>query len=237
MRAIFLNSWYAKAGRSFYDFIVENSKDTDIFGLSEINPKLFSGLRRILPEFNSFYQKGIFDKNMRSIYGQAIFVRNGIRFDVLNKIDSPRDNYDEPAFGFALCLELGIKSKKLNFVNVHGKSRPGDKLDTPARIKQSENIIDFLRDKDGSVIVGGDFNLLPDTQSIRMFEESGYRNLIKDFDIEETRNRLSWEQFPNKEKQHFADFCFVSKGIKVKNFEVPKIEISDHLPLILDFEI
>jgi hypothetical protein len=30
---------------------------------------------------------------------------------------------------------------------------------------------------------------------------------------------------------------FVSPEIKVKSFKVPDVEISDHLPMILDFEI
>jgi len=34
-----------------------------------------------------------------------------------------------------------------------------------------------------------------------------------------------------------SDYVFVSLEVKVKKFEVPNIEISDHLPLILDFEM
>ena len=44
---------------------------------------------------------------------------------------------------------------------------------------------------------------------------------------------MGWKFFG---KQHFADYVFVSKDVKVKKFEVPYLEISDHLPLILDFE-
>jgi endonuclease/exonuclease/phosphatase family metal-dependent hydrolase len=38
-------------------------------------------------------------------------------------------------------------------------------------------------------------------------------------------------------KQPFADYIFITPDIKVKNFEVPDLEISDHLPMILDFDI
>jgi len=237
MRIVFLNSWYAKAGKAFYDFIGKNSTETDIFCLSEIYPELFSKLEGILPDFKGFYEEGIFDPGMNFAYGQAIFARNGIELKSLGKIKSPKDRKDELGFAFALPLQLSIKGRKLCVINVHGKSRPGDKLDTPARIKQSQNIIDFLKDKYEPMIIGGDFNLMPFTKSIKMFENAGYRNLIRDFNINETRNRLSWDQFPNEEKQHFADYTFVSSGVKVKAFEVPKVEISDHLPLILDFSL
>jgi len=85
--------------------------------------------------------------------------------------------------------------------------------------------------------LGGDFNLYPQTKSIKIFEEAGYRNLIKDFGVKETRNKFAWEQFPDEEKQHFADYCFVSKNIKIIDFQVPNVLISDHNPLILDFDI
>ena len=34
-----------------------------------------------------------------------------------------------------------------------------------------------------------------------------------------------------------VDYVFVSPEVKVIDFSVPNIEISDHLPLILDFEV
>ena len=236
MRVVFLNSWYAKAGNPFYDFIFQNSPETDIFCLSEVHPELFSKLKTILTGFSGVYGKGIFDKNMNFRYGQAVFTKS-VKVKTLSRLKSPTDFENEPDFAFAMAFGMKSNAGLFNLVNLHGKSRPGDKLDTPARIKQSEMIIDFLKSKPGPKIIGGDFNLLPDTESIKMFERAGYRNLIKDFDIKETRNKLSWQQFPDKEKQHFADYCFVSPGVEVVNFKVPKNEISDHLPLILDFEI
>ncbi len=235
MRIIFLNSWYAKAGKAFYDFIDKNSSDVDVFCLTEIYPELFSELESKLPNFKGCYEKGVFDPNLNFIYGQAIFTRKAFHIRDEGKIDSPKDFHNKLNFAFASLFELTADEKTLRIANVHGVSRPGHKLDTPARIKQSRKIIDFMKDNKGPKIIGGDFNLEPFTKSVKMFEQVGYRNLIKDFKIEETRNCLSWEQFPNEEKQHFADYIFVSPEVKVKNFEVPNVEISDHLPLVLDF--
>lgn len=234
MRVIFLNSWYAKAGQPFYDFISAESSKTDIFCLSEIYPDLFSKIGVILADFKGFYGKGIFDRNMNFRYGQAVYAKS-VKAEEMAKLKSPTDFENEPDFAFAMVFKIELQRGFFYLVNLHGKSRPGNKLDTPARIKQSGMIISFLKDLPGPKIIGGDFNLMPDTKSVRMFEEAGYRNLIKDFGVRETRNRLSWDQFPNEEKQHFADFCFVSPDVKVDSFEVPDIEISDHLPLVLDF--
>ena len=97
-----------------------------------------------------------------------------------------------------------------------------------------------MKGKVGLKIIGGDFNLNPDTKSVKIFEEVGYKNLIMDFGIKNTRNEISWKQFQNKPgfvKQYFADYVFVSKDVKVRKFEVPYNEISDHLPQILEFEV
>ena len=234
MRTIFLNSWYAKAGRDFYDFISKNSPNTDIFCLSEIHPRLFSELNSLLPDFQGFYEEGKMDKYMGFVYGQAVFARRGIKILDRDKMDIFRNVYND--LGWATVFGLG-NPKRFYLANIHGKARPGHKLDTPARLRQSERIIKFFKDKKWPKIIGGDFNLMPQTKSVRMFEEAGYRNLIKDFKIKRTRNRLTWEQFPNEEKQYFADYVFVSPEVKVKKFKVPHIETSDHLPLILEFEI
>ena len=68
-----------------------------------------------------------------------------------------------------------------------------------------------------------------------MFEDNGYKNLIKEFKIPTTRNEISWAKYENK--QLFADFVFVSPDVKITNFSVPNNEISDHLPLILEFRM
>ena len=77
--------------------------------------------------------------------------------------------------------------------------------------------------------------MLPETKSLGILERTGYINLIKEYGIESTRNEVSWKLYPNN-KQYFADYVFVNKETKVESFKVPYSEISDHLPLILNFD-
>ena len=60
------------------------------------------------------------------------------------------------------------------------------------------------------------------------------KNLIKEFQIELTRSSLS-PFYGKPEFQKYADYAFTSKDIQIKNFQVPHLEISDHLPMILEF--
>jgi len=98
-------------------------------------------------------------------------------------------------------------------------------------------IVEHLSKCTDPKVIGGDFNLMPDTESVGLFEKSGYKNLIKDFDIKTTRSSLNSGKYPEGDIQYFADYAFVSPEVKVKDFKVPQVEISDHLPLILEFEI
>ena len=123
----------------------------------------------------------------------------------------------------------------LNIFNYHGIAKPGDKLDTAERLEQSEKILKIWHNTGGHKILCGDFNLMPETQSVKILERSA-RNLIKEFNIDNTRNALSWNKFGHS-KQHFADYVFVSPEIKVKSFEVPYMEVSDHLPMELVFRL
>lgn len=78
---------------------------------------------------------------------------------------------------------------------------------------------------------------MPETRSVRLFEKNGFTNLIRKYGVKETRGFLNHQNYVGQDIQHFADFCFVSANVNVKDFEVPSVEVSDHLPLILDFEI
>lgn len=236
MKIIFLNCWNAKTGEVFFNFVKENSLRTDIFCFQEVDPKLFSNLQELLPNHVGRYATENKIELLGYIYGEAIFVKKGLNIVSSGKVNLFRQVIND--VGYMQYANIRMSGKMIYLANIHGKARPGHKLDTPARLRQSKLIINFLKNKPGLKIIGGDFNLLPDTRSTRLFEKAGYRNLIKDFEIKATRNRLSWETLKKgEEKQHYADYVFTSPGIKVSGFEVPDIEISDHLPLVLDFEV
>jgi endonuclease/exonuclease/phosphatase family metal-dependent hydrolase len=78
----------------------------------------------------------------------------------------------------------------------------------------------------------GDFNLLPETESVRLLE-AGLSNLVIERAIPSTRSRLN-PYYGTPQEQPHADYAFISPGLRVTGFEVPDVAISDHLPLILD---
>lgn len=238
MRAIFLNCWYSKAGEPFWKFLEENSPLADIFCFQEVSPEIFQKMSAILRKHRGLFENSGWFEEFKLESGQAIFFKDDLDTISFGKISV----YKKTKNDRGVLMHVGLKKdgKIFGVGNIHGKWFPGNKLDTPIRIKQSQKIIDFFKKKNLVHIIGGDFNLMPETESVRTFEEEGYQNLIKDFKITSTRNELTWESKKNDPgyvKQYFSDYIFTSTGIKVLNFSVPDIKVSDHLPLILDFEL
>ena len=115
----------------------------------------------------------------------------------------------------------------LTVINFHGLWNGQGKGDSEDRLNQSNKIKEFIETLQGNIVMCGDFNLLPSTQSIKILEDIGLKNLIKEAGVASTRT----SHYTKPEK--FADYTFVSKEIKVKEFKVLPDEVSDHSPMML----
>jgi endonuclease/exonuclease/phosphatase family metal-dependent hydrolase len=257
MKITSLNIWGGKMYEPLMEFIKSVAADTDIFCFQEVfqsesdiisnglRMDIFGNLAKELSAFDGYFtsiwENHDFSKRTEFAVkgGDAIFVRNSISikshgsffvYGTYNDVVIRDGKIDFPVT--VQYIRFEHNSQPLVVAHLHGIVHPGTKLDSPARLEQSRNIIDFLSKEPGEKILCGDFNLMPETESIKMIEKSGLRNLIKDFQISTTRGSLGVAKYPDS-PQYFADYSFVSSGIKVKNFIVPDLPISDHLPMIL----
>lgn len=117
--------------------------------------------------------------------------------------------------------------------HLHGLWENSIKEDTLLKLEQSKRIVkwlDHIRTRFSlSVVLAGDFNLLPHTESIYMIQHAGLRNLITHYDIHDTRTSHY------QKKLRHADYIFVSNDIIVHDFHVMPDVVSDHAPLRLTF--
>lgn len=259
MKLISLNTWGGKIYQPLMAFIKKNAGDTDIFCFQEIfstesktnsikgyQANLYAEISKILINHQGYFAPSLrnylignrltIEKvNFGLDFGLAIFVKKQLSvnlsgdFFVYGKrfVVNPQDQNSLPRnFQYVMFKKTG---KKFTVCNLHGIWLKEGKEDTTSRLEQSKQINNFLNKQKGKKILCGDFNLDINTESIKILEKD-LRNLIKDHSIQTTRN----SHFPGSEK--FADYIFISKEIKVKSFEVPQIEISDHLPMVLEFE-
>lgn len=114
-------------------------------------------------------------------------------------------------------------------VQVHGLRDPAGKADTPARRAQAERLAELVRRISGPgdlVVVCGDFNVLPDSETFGILAEVGLTDLVGTADTRTSHYR--------KPVRH-AGYLLVSDVAAVKRFEVlTEPEVSDHRALVLD---
>ncbi len=128
-------------------------------------------------------------------------------------------------------LELP-NAKKLRVLNYHGiwtKRKIGNKKTLSA----CKKINALAKQMEYPTIIVGDFNLFPDTESMKVFKDD-FMSLVDKYNISTTRPKSN--ELSNL-KRNVVDYIFVSNQIKVNSFEVLNTDISDHLPLSLDFDL
>ena len=170
-------------------------------------------------------------KNLGFKFGIVCFVRSSLKQAFVGEVllRDPERKWTDYSGRFAVGSALAVKVEDFVVVNVHGLWQGGIKTDTEAKIEQSKKIIDLANKAEGRKVICGDFNLLPDTKSIQMLGDK-YNDFISEYKISDTRGPLY-----TKELRH-SDYAFTDKNIKVNDFSVPNLVLSDHLPLVLDFK-
>lgn len=251
MKLICLNTWGCRVTDQIFDFINKNSESTDIFCFQEILKgkkgktekdevaNAYEKICDLLSNYTGYFweyneENYYYDKKKSEIdfqFGVACFVKNNLEQTLKNKIHlyDPKKEWGDYPSQFAVGSSLAIKVEDYTIINIHGLWQESIKTDTEAKIEQSQKIIDLAESTPDKKIICGDFNLLPDTKSIKMLDEK-YNNLIKKYEIKNTRSSLY------KKENRFADYIFTSPKIKVNDFKVLEDEVSDHLPLFLDFD-
>jgi exonuclease III len=197
--------------------------------LNDIYPEVLLEIKEILVDHNCDFQP-----QFRDYFGLALFVKKDIQtLEYGGRFVHKEEGYEDPN-------DIGRHARKIQFVrigenntpltviNFHGLWNGEGKGDSEDRILQSQNILNFLKEQTGEVVLCGDFNLTPGTESLRMIENFGLRNLIGEYGITSTRTSLY-----AKSERH-ASYVFVSRGIQVIDFKVLPEEVSDHSALLLE---
>lgn len=153
---------------------------------------------------------------------ETIFTRGSYKDD----FDFDVDDYNIRALQHAV---VRVNDKKLHILNHHGHHIDAHKLGDEETMRQTALIIDYIKQLDGAVILCGDFNLSPESESIKQFD-SILQNLPVTYSLETTRSLLTY-------KKEVCDYIFVNQNVDVKDFSMDQTIISDHNALIVDFEI
>lgn len=257
MKIISLNTWGGQAFDELVKFVSSHAEDTDVFCFQEVfdansdmketngaRANLFNDISSILTNFTghrAFVEVGFDYAGPVSFhlgFGLATFVRNSLtlvsqeNIIVHGSANELSGHFGEHPRNVHVLKIKYDDSDPIIVVNFHGLWRKGfGKGDFDERIIQSNKVREVMARYSEPKVLIGDFNLLPDTQSLNILKE-GKRDLISEFGITSTRSDLY-----DKPGSLFADYAIISPEIEVESFEVPRVNASDHLPLILKIKI
>ncbi|WP_179381768.1 endonuclease/exonuclease/phosphatase family protein [Jannaschia marina] len=146
-----------------------------------------------------------------------------------------RDGWGEepvPRTMQVMRIEEPLSGQSLVVGHFHGLRDPEGKGDTPARARQAKRalaLVEGLAGQGEGVVLGGDFNVLPGSETFDILGEGGLRDLVTAHGIEDTRTELY------QKPVRFADYMLVNAAVDVQGFTAPAEPLlSDHRPLILE---
>ncbi len=117
----------------------------------------------------------------------------------------------------------------INILDHHGYHVPSHKNGNAETLRQCKLIANYVDKLPDPKILTGDFNLSPSSESLKQIN--------KVLDNLSVRYKLKTTRTPLTHKTEVCDYVFVSRGIKVREFRVSDEEVSDHMALILEFDI
>lgn len=243
MKLICLNIWGGHIKKPLLNFVSQH-KNIDFFCFQEVyhnaKEKISTDENRVELEIFSEIQgelsnhKAFFRPIVNNIYGIGMLIHKDI--DIICEGDvTIHENNDYIGSGPTHSRNLqwvkcSSNGQIYTILNVHGLWNGMGKNDSLERIAQSKKIKTFIDSINTPKILCGDFNLKPNTESIKIIKNS-MQDLISEYAITSTRSSLYLKE------DKFADYIFSSNDVIVKEFKVLQDVVSDHLPLLLEFNL
>lgn len=265
MKLVCLNTWGGKKVEELLQYIQEKiAEGVDVFCLQEvvdspgqipateeIRIHFLKDLRKVLKDY-FWYYSGTFDgpaidKRVGDVFilhpteiathGSAIFIKKNLvvekycEFNLLrHRVYGWSGKEGDPLPAKAQMIDIFNADNRLfRVINVHGLWNGKGKSDTSERLEQSKKLSMYM--KGLPTVLAGDLNLDCGTESIRILEKHA-RNLIREFGVKSTRSKLY-----KRGRSSFADYIFTTEQVVVDTFGVRDREVSDHLPLELEFHV
>ncbi len=198
--------------------------DPDVIGLIEVdNGSYRSGkisqtqqMAKELGHFHSYCSKYGATSRWQRI---PIYNQQGNAFLAKDTIHGEKFHYFERGMK-KLVIELELET--VTFFLVHLA------LSYKARQEQILHLYHLVKKTNRPYILAGDFNAFMGEKEIQLLmSASGLQNADKE----------RQPSYPSHKPRKYLDFILHSPEIKVNKFWMPQVELSDHLPLVIDFEV
>jgi len=215
----------------------------------QVKADLDNSLCKLYPycSFSPLWEaKGFFKSRRELDFGGLIKQGNAIysKYKILNQSTDfvhreylqmiDWSNFRKEDHGRALqTIELRVEGGDLRIMNIHGIWTT-DKMGDERTENEANFILEIVGEKDSPVLIAGDFNLLPKSSAIKKLSKKLRNLIIEDKNISITRPRFEDGLAAGG---NIIDYIFTTKNIKISDFRVSKVNISDHYPLITEFSV
>jgi endonuclease/exonuclease/phosphatase family metal-dependent hydrolase len=198
--------------------------DPDIVGLIEVDTgsirsRMVNQAEKIASDLgmNTSYETKYGEKSINQIL--PIVRKQGNAFMAAQRVHGEKFHYFETGIK-RLIIELEMEEFAVFLVHLSLKYRH--------RHLQLRHLHDLIEKTEKPVIVAGDFNTFWGENEIYLFMRAAGLT---------SANVNSAPTYPSRAPRKELDFVLYQQGIEVQKLEIPDIRLSDHLPLICDFEV
>jgi endonuclease/exonuclease/phosphatase family metal-dependent hydrolase len=217
---------YLSADKTQLNKLIEfiRGSSSDIVGLIEVDTGSVrsGGLNQV----QKISQALGYDSSYQVKYGDAsinkllpIIRMQGNALLASSEIHNERFHYFDAGIK-KLVIELELEDCAVFLVHLSLKYRH--------RQVQMRHLYDLVKASDKPVIVAGDFNTLWGDDEIFLFmKATGLQSA----------NEQNLPSYPSQAPRREFDYILYGSDIRMNNFEIPNVTLSDHLPLICDFEV
>lgn len=198
--------------------------DPDIVGLIEIDTgsirsRMVNQAEKIAADLgmNTSYETKYGEKSINQIL--PIVRKQGNAFMAAQRVHGETFHYFDTGIK-RLIIELEMQEFAVFLVHLSLKYRH--------RHLQLRHLHDLIEKTEKPVIVAGDFNTFWGENEIYLFMRAAGLT---------SANVDSVPTYPSRAPRKELDFVLYQEGIEVTKFEIPDVRLSDHLPLICEFEV
>ncbi len=198
--------------------------DPDIVGLIEVDTgsirsRMVNQAEKIASELqmNTSYETKYGSKSLNQML--PIVRKQGNAFMAAQRVHGEKFHYFDTGIK-RLIIELEMEEFAVFLVHLSLKYRH--------RHLQLRRLHDLIEATEKPVIVAGDFNTFWGENEIYLFMRAAGL---------QSANVEGLPTYPSRAPRKELDFVLYQDGIAVNSLDIPDVRLSDHLPLICDFEV
>ena len=202
------------------------------FGGVQIEPPPnYTRIKEAMPEYDSWFSYPKADpRELPFGIGLAIFSRTPLLEKLRIDVPSPaiefvfRGRKTTPTDRVMIGAKTLVGGREVQIYNVHLLAFFMLGISSTMYPWQRDLVADRLAASDSPTILGGDFNVSQGDPLVEQFAEHGYAAV---------QNKVStWHRQP-----FVLDHIFFNSGLRCIRHRVEKSVVSDHLPLVADFDL